>query len=74
MGKLCRIRLLRPEGLKAKEEGVTDNELAVLTGSSEALTTLSVEKKPHLVQPDSCFKNNLKKDTTKNTESSNEKI
>jgi hypothetical protein len=45
MGKLCRIRLLRPEGLKAKEEGVSDNELAVLTGSSEALMYPPPKKK-----------------------------
>ncbi|NOR10716.1 MAG: hypothetical protein GQ541_04430 [Desulfovibrionaceae bacterium] len=47
MGKLCRIRLLRPEGLKAKEEGVSDNELAVLTGNAEALMP-SPPKKKHV--------------------------
>lgn len=74
MGKLCRIRLLRPEGLKAKEEGVSADELAVLTGSSKALTTSSSEKKPHPRNPDSYLKSNLKKDTMKNTKNSKEKI
>lgn len=45
MGKLCRIRLLRPEGLKAKEEGVSDNELAVLTGSAATLMPSPPKKK-----------------------------
>jgi len=65
MGKLCRIRLLRPEGAKAKEEGVSDSELAVLTGSPEALTISSSEKKAYPRNPDSSFKRNSKKDTTK---------
>lgn len=46
MGKLCRIRLLRPEGLKAKEEeGVSDNELALLTGNAAALMPSPPKKK-----------------------------
>ena len=74
MGKLCRIRLLRPEGLKAKDEGVSDNELAALTGSPEALTTSSSEKNPHPRNPDPYFKGNFKKNTTKNSENTKKKI
>jgi hypothetical protein len=51
MGKLCRIRLLRPDdGLKVKEEGVSDNELAVLTGSAADHKPLTQKKKPALLR------------------------
>lgn len=36
MGKLCRIRLLRPDEIKKPDDGVSDLEFAVLTGQPEA--------------------------------------
>ena len=36
MGKLCRIRLLRPDEIKKLDDGVSDLEFAVLTGQPEA--------------------------------------
>jgi hypothetical protein len=46
MGKLCRIRLLRPDGTKQQDDGVSDSELAALTGETAVDESSEGKKKP----------------------------
>lgn len=41
MGKLCRIRLLRPDEIKKQDDGVSDSEFAVLAGNTIAAAKTS---------------------------------